>query len=135
MDSAGGTYTGTTLSGSITKNPVTGTQTNITGTVSNGTFFVASFLTDVGVITDLTIDPGFWLMHTYGYAESGVYHFYKLYIVDSDGTSNKTLVSEGSSANATILSESQSLNSYINYVPAGTIAIGTLVLAHTFTPR
>lgn len=125
MDTAGGTYTGTTISGSITKTPVTGTKTTITGRVSKGTFLVGSFLTGVGVLTDLTIDPGFWLLHTYGFAESGVYHFYKLYIVDADGTSNKTLVSEGSTSNSTVLSESQSLNSYVNYVPAGTIPDST----------
>jgi hypothetical protein len=121
MDTVGGTYTGTPLSGSITKEPVTGTKTTITGNVSNGTHLVGSFLTEVGAITDLTIDPGFWLLHTYGYAEQDVYHFYKLYIVDANGTSNKTLVSEGSPANATALSLTQALNSYINYVPAGVI--------------
>jgi hypothetical protein len=121
MDTAGGTYTGTPITGSITVTPVTGTQTEITGTVSSGTHLVASFITEVGAITDLTIDPGFWLLHTYGFAELDVYHFYKLYIVDADGTSNKTLVSEGSPTNATALSEEQALNSYINYVPLGVI--------------
>jgi hypothetical protein len=121
MDTAGGSYTGTPITGTIAKEPVTGTKTEITGTVNSGTHLVASFLTNVGAITDLTIDPGFWQLHTYGFAEDGIFHFYKLYLVDADGTSNKTLVSEGSTANATLIEPSQALNSYINYVPAATI--------------
>jgi hypothetical protein len=121
MDTAGGAYTGTPITGTIAKNPVTGTETTITGRVNTGTHLIGSFLTGVGEITDTTIDAGFWLLHTYGFGEIGLFHFYKLYLVDADGVSNKTLVSEGSSANATALSETETLNSYTNYVPAAII--------------
>jgi hypothetical protein len=125
MDTAGGVYSGTPISGTIAKNPVTGSQTTITGSVNSGEHLIATFITEIGEITDLTIDAGFWLLHTYGFADLTTYHFYKLYLVDADGVSNKTLVSEGTPANATALSETQTLNSYINYVPAAIIPDNT----------
>jgi hypothetical protein len=125
MDTAGGVYDGTPISGTIAKNPVTGSQTTITGSVNSGEHLIATFITEIGEITDLTIDAGFWLLHTYGFADLTTYHFYKLYLVDADGVSNKTLVSEGTPENATALSETQTLNSYINYVPAAIIPDNT----------
>ena len=125
MDTAGGTYTGTPITGTIAKTPVPGTQTSISGTVNTGSHLVASFTSEVGAITDLTIDAGFWLMHTYGYAELNIFHYYKLYLVDADGVSNKTLVSDGTPANSTLIEPLQALNSYTNYVPQAVIPDAT----------
>jgi hypothetical protein len=121
MDTAGGSFNGTAINGTLAKNPISGTQTSISGKVNSGTTLVASFLTSIGEITDTTIDGGFWLLHTYGSGQSGVSHFYKLFLVDEDGVSNKVLVSEGGPENATPLSATQSLNSYTNYVPPAII--------------
>jgi hypothetical protein len=118
FDTAGGSFTGTPIDGTILVSPTTSTQTTITGSVSVGETQVASFFMGAGALQQLIIDPGFFLFHTWGQAGStDLHHYYKVYHVDSDGVSNKTLIASGSTNNAIPLTTDNTMNSYSMYIP------------------
>jgi len=125
LDTAGGVYTATPISGTILLLPDLGTQTTITHTATNSTVLIASFLSAVGALPSTIINAGFWDVNIHGLASSGVSFYASLYSVDADGTSNKTLISAGTSGSASTISEVQNINTYTLYVPITNLADST----------
>jgi hypothetical protein len=122
LDTTGGAYAGSPISGNILLIPDISNQTTITNTATNNTVLIASFLSNVGILPSTIINAGFWDLNLVGFASPGVSFYASLYSVDADGVSNKTLISAGSSASASSMSTSQNTNSYSLYVPFTTLA-------------
>jgi hypothetical protein len=112
----GGAYTGTPIAGTITLTPNTGTQTLITDTANNATVYIATFLSEVGLVPSTHVEEGFWLFHVYTLAQVNQSFYIDLSSVDADGTSNKTLISSGSSA-PVVLVTGQVMSAFSLFVP------------------
>jgi collagen type VII alpha len=125
LDTAGGAYAGSPISGTILLTPNIGTQTTITNSGTNNTVLIGSFLTQIDILPSTIINAGFWDINLYGLAQSGVSFYVSLYSVDANGTSNKTLISAGTSASATAFSAAQTINTYSLYIPFTTLADST----------
>ena len=116
LDTAGGAYTSTPITGTLIEDPNTGTITTITGSLTNTTRHVASFTTPAGYLTSNRIDTGFWLLHLYAYGSTSVSYRFDLSYVDADGTSNKTLIVSGAGGE-TFLTAGQQMTGNSIYVP------------------
>jgi collagen type VII alpha len=125
LDSAGGTYAGTPVAGTLSDTPTFGTQTTITVQQSNTTVLAASFLSNIGALPDVYIDDGFWLLHLWGRGDSGTSFYFALSSVDSDGTSNKTLIATGSPTSAVAFTSTQTMLSDSLFIPATILADST----------
>ena len=126
LDTAGGAYSGTPIAGTMKLTPNMGTQTLITNTATNNTVHIATFLSDIGILPSAIIDPGFWDINLYAFGTGTSVSLYaQLYYVDADGTSNKTLIVDGTASSAIVLSSSQTLNTYTIYVPFTTLPSST----------
>jgi hypothetical protein len=116
LDTAGGAYTGTPIAGTMTLTPNTGTQTLITDTANNSTVFIATFLSEVGLVPSTHIEEGFWLFHVFTDAEINHSFYIDLSSVDADGTSNKTLISSGAAA-PVVIATGQTMSAFSLFIP------------------
>jgi len=122
MDTTGGTYP---QNGTLNLIPNTSAQTKITATnlaIGNsylfGTFFTAS-----NSLSSTFIAGGVWDMNLYtsvNQANACSYYF-DLYYVDSDGTSNPTLIATGTVPSSVTLPLGQDQTIYSLYVPQTTL--------------
>jgi len=120
LDTAGGAYTSTPITGALIEDPDTGAKTTITGSITNSTEHVASFTTPASYLTSTRINTGFWLLHLHGYGSTAASYRMDLSYVDADGTSNKTLIVSGVGGE-TFLPAAQEMTSFSLYVPETTL--------------
>jgi hypothetical protein len=125
LDSTNQTFSGTALNGTLVDTAITSTGTTISANSStSGTgIYVASFITGTGTTQVLPIVAGNWLLNLHSLAaiSNAVSFYFSVYSVDSNGMSNKTLISSGSIGNATFIGSSEA--NYINIlnIPATTL--------------
>jgi hypothetical protein len=109
--------------------PNTDTQTNITYTFSGNSDHTAhllgSFISPANLLTSTLIPQGFWDLNVYANANntgSAVFIYNKLYYVDADGVTNKTLFVDGT-ADLTRINVITDIDIYTNtvYVPVTTL--------------
>jgi hypothetical protein len=110
--------------------PNTGTQTNITYTFAGNNDHTAhllgSFISPTNLLTSTLIPSGFWDLNVYANANQtgrAVYIYNKLYYVDADGVTNKTLIVDGT-ADLTRINVTTNIELYTNtvYVPVTTLS-------------
>lgn len=116
LDTAGGAYTTTPIAGTLLKDPNAGAKTTITGSVTNSTQHVASFVAPSGYLESTRLDTGFWLLHLYAFGSTAASYRFDLSYVDADGVSNKTLIVSGIGGE-TFLKTGQEMTSNSLYVP------------------
>jgi len=119
LDSNNSTYTGSTLSATLTTTVNTGTQTTITtNPLSIGTYHIVDFISNIGILPSKVIPPGFWNMNMHCFSSgTGVSYYFSLYSVDSDGTSNAVVISTGTSSSASNIPSTHGQISYDLYIP------------------
>jgi len=110
--------------------PNAGTQTKITytfvGNSDHTAHLLGSFISPTNLLTSTLIPSGFWDLNVYANANQtgrAVYIYNKLYYVDADGVTNKTLIVDGT-ADLTRINFITSIDLYTNtvYVPVTTLS-------------
>jgi hypothetical protein len=119
LDTVGGAYSATALTGTLMMIPDQTTQTTITsGNRSNTTINIANFISNS--VPSNIIQGGNWDLNLFGLANasSAVSFYYDIFYVDSDGVSNQTPLALGTGSSSVFLPTSQSLTTNSLYVPA-----------------
>ena len=85
LDTAGGSYSGTAITGTVEELPNQTAQTTITGTLNlNDDLKVATFMTGAGFLNTNVISGGIWDFNLYSTAAVGAYKYYtKVFWVDA----------------------------------------------------
>ena len=128
LDSAGGSYVSTPISGTIIPAPVTTTQTTITtGSRTNtNNVQVATFLLNANTLPSTTIAGGTWYVNTYAQANNTtVSYYWVLSYVQSNGTSGKTQIASSSATPTAITVGSTTLTTNLITVPQTTLPDST----------
>ena len=124
MDSTTQSYTGATLVGTLLETANTGTQTTIaSGSQSNTTITLASFLTAQNALKSTVIVAGLWDMNLYALSSettgTAVKYYFNVSYVDSAGNNPVAIASGLASAAIPILG--QNIYTYGLYVPSTTL--------------
>jgi hypothetical protein len=133
MDSA--TSTSVPTIGSLLLAPVLTAQTTISFAATNSTVLIAKFPSAVGAIVEETITPGTWDMNIY--ASTSVLtrapsFYWSLYQVDSDGSSNPVLISDGAANQQVITSLTATLQSQSLSIPAVLLPAGKRISCYLY---
>ena len=133
MDSA--TSTTVPTIGSLLLAPVLTAQTTISFAATNSTVLIARFPSAVGAIVEETITPGFWDMNIYASTSSltrAPSFYWSLYYVDSDGSSNPVLISDGAANEQTITSLTATLQTQSLSIPAVLLPAGKRIACYLY---
>ena len=133
MDSA--TSTTVPTIGSLLLAPVLTAQTTISFAATNSTVLIARFPSAVGAIVEETITPGFWDMNIYASTSSltrAPSFYWSLYYVDSDGSSNPVLISDGAANEQAITSLTATLQTQSLSIPAVLLPAGKRIACYLY---
>jgi hypothetical protein len=122
------TTTSVPATGSLVQIPVFTTGTTLTYSTSSTTVLLASFPSEVGLLSSRFIPPGLWDFNTWLSTSSTTNlpsYYFSLYQVDADGSSNPILIADGSSSPDVVTALVAEQQTYSLYVPAYTMTDST----------